>query len=210
MEKEAARKPPGTVFISTVSDGWQPAEEKYGLTRRCLEVLLRHHFTPLIHTKSKLVERDFDLIRGHDDVELGVTLTTVDPQVAALFEPGASAPAERVNVIAGAKELGLRTFVFLGPLLPYISDRGGGLEAVLEAVRQLNPERLLVDRLNPRYGMWPATAAAVAAYDPDLVPAYRQLLYDGPTRERYTEGLRQRITGLAKRSGLLEKTELCF
>lgn len=58
-EKEAVRKRPGKEFISSVSDGWQLLEEKYQLTRRCIEVLLRNNYGIFIQTKSALVQRDF-------------------------------------------------------------------------------------------------------------------------------------------------------
>jgi len=210
IEKEAARKRPGKVFISSVSDGWQPLEERYYLTRQCLEILLKHNFAIFIQTKSALVQRDFDLLKGCSNVELGVTLTTVEPKVAALFEPKASAPHERIEVLNKANEIGIRTFVFLGPLLPYISDRGRGLEDLLDAVLKINPDYFLVDRLNPHYGIWPTVSATLARYDPELVLPFRKILYDRQVREWYTHELRQRIRGQVKQYGLMSKMRLCF
>jgi len=210
IEKEAARKRPGRVFISSVSDGWQPLEEKYHLTRQCLEILLQHNYAIFVQTKSALVQRDFDIFKGHPGVELGVTLTTIDPKVAALFEPEASTPHERIEVLNKANEIGIRTFVFLGPLLPYISDRGKGLEDLLDTVIKINPDYFLVDRLNPRYGIWPTVSATLAKHDPKLVPEYKQILYDRQIREWYSRELRQRIGSEAEQRGLTNKIQLCF
>lgn len=210
IEKEAARKRPGRVFISSVSDGWQPLEEKYRLTRQCLEILLQHNYAIFAQTKSALVERDFDLFKGHRDVELGMTLTTIDPKVAALFEPEASTPRERIEVLNRANKLGIHTFVFLGPLLPYISDRGKGLEDLLDTVTKINPNHFLVDRLNPRYGIWATVSATLAEHDPKLIPEYRKILYDREIREWYSRELRQRIGAEAQRRGLTSKMRLCF
>ena len=210
IEKEAARKRPGRVFISSVSDGWQPLEEKYRLTRQCLEILLQYNYAINAQTKSALVERDFDLFKGHPDVELGMTLTTIDPKVAALFEPEASTPRERIEVLNRANELGIHTFVFLGPLLPYISDRGKGLGDLLDTVTKINPHYFLVDRLNPRYGMWATVSATLAEHDPKLVPEYRKILYGRETREWYSRELRQRVGAEAQRRGLANKMRLCF
>ncbi len=210
IEKEAARKRPGKVFISSVSDGWQPLEEKYHLTRQCLEVLLKHNYTINIQTKSALIQRDFDLIRGHSNVELGMTLTTIEPKVAALFEPKASAPDERIEVLNRANDIGIRTFVFLGPLLPYISDRGKGLKDLFDIIVKINPDYFFVDRLNPRYGMWPAVSATLAKYDPKLIPEYKKILYDRRMRECYTHELHQRISEQAEQHGVTKKMQLCF
>jgi DNA repair photolyase len=64
--------------MSSVCDGWQPVEEKYGLTRRCLEILLQHSFPITILTKSALAGRDLDLLAGKNNVDFGVTITTLD------------------------------------------------------------------------------------------------------------------------------------
>jgi DNA repair photolyase len=40
LKREILKKKKGNVWISGVCDAYQPAEEKYGLTRRCLEVLI--------------------------------------------------------------------------------------------------------------------------------------------------------------------------
>ena len=210
IEQEAARKRPGKVVISSVSDGWQPQEEKYRLTRQCLEVLLRHNYAVFIQTKSALVQRDFDLLEGHPNVELGTTITTVRPKVAALFEPGASAPNDRIKVLTKAGGIGIRTFLFLGPLLPYISDRGKGLMDLLDVVAEINPDYFLVDRLNPRYGIWRTVSATLSRYDPELIPEYRKMLYDKQTRDWYTFKLRHRIREQAKQRGLAGKMRLCF
>ncbi len=210
IEQEAARKRPGKVIISSVSDGWQPQEEKYRLTRQCLEVLLNHDYPILIQSKSALVQRDFDLIEGHPDVEFGMAITTVDPKLANFFEPRASAPDARIEVLTKAGSIGIRTFLFLGPLLPYISDRGKGLMDLLDVVAEINPDYFLVDRLNPRYGIWRTVSATLSRYDPELIPEYRKILYDKQTRDWYTFKLRQRITDQAKQRGLVSKMRLCF
>ena len=209
-EREAVHKRPGKVFISSVSDGWQPLEAKYHLTRQCLETLLRHNYSVFIQTKSVLVERDFDIIKGHPGVELGMTLTTTDAAVAVLFEPEASAPDERIEILKKAGNNDIRTFVFLGPLLPYISDRGKGLRELLDVIVKVNPEYFLVDRLNPHYGMWPTVSTTLAKHDPELIPEYRKILYDRQVRGQYTAELHQRITREANELGLSNKVRFCF
>lgn len=210
IQREAPRKRRGTVFVSSVCDGWQPLEAKYRLTRRCVAVLLQNGYPLNIQTKSALVQRDFDLLRGQPGVDLGVTLTTLEPKVAALFEPKASPPADRIKVMVAARGIGVRTFVFLGPLLPYISDRGEGLDSLLDTVIKINPDYFLVDRLNPHFRMWPDLSAALSQYDPALVAVYKQIIFGGRIREMYTEELRRRISQQAGRHGLSHKMRWCF
>jgi DNA repair photolyase len=210
VAKEVSRKKVGKVYISSVSDGWQPLERRHQLTRQCLETLLERGYPLFLQTKSALIERDFDLIRGHPNIELGTTLTTLDAEIAALFEPKASSPAERIRVLNHARGIGVSTFVFLGPLLPFISDRGRGLRELLETVLKIDPDYFLVDRLNLRFGMWPALSAALAKYNPELVEAYKQILFQRETSQRYTFELGDRIAAEVGKLGLTEKMRLCF
>lgn len=210
LEKEANRKRSGKVYISSVSDGWQPLEEKHHLTRQCLDVLVKHNYPLFLQTKNALIQRDFDLIKGRVNVELGMTLTTTHSEVASIFEPKASSPDRRVETLRKARDIGVCTFVFLGPLLPYISDRGEGLGELLTVVREIKPDYFLVDRLNQRFGMWPGLSLALARYDARLVDRYRMILFQREASARYTEELRRRINSEVERFGLTGKMRLCF
>jgi DNA repair photolyase len=52
LAREVKRKPAGQVMLSSVCDGWQPAEKDFLLTRQCLEILLRYRFRVSILTKN--------------------------------------------------------------------------------------------------------------------------------------------------------------
>jgi len=209
LERELVRARPATVFVSSVCDAWQELETKYLITRRCLELLLGAGFPLFLQTKSILIERDFDLLEGHAAVDLGVTVTTVDPNAARLFEPGASPPLERLRVLREARSLGIRTFAFVGPLLPGISDRGEGLRGLFAAVAEARPDSLFVDRLNRRSGMWPAVEAAASALAGGLVPEYRRVLFSAESG-RYESELRARVSDAAVACGLADCITWCF
>ncbi len=136
--KKAAR---GHVLISSVTDPYQPIEEKYKLTRRCLEVLLPYQPSVDILTKSPLVLRDLDLLKRFKEVEVGMTITTDDDEIRKTFEPHASPITARIQALKTLFEAGLETYAFIGPLLPMDP------EALSE---QLNPyvHSVLIDRMN--------------------------------------------------------------
>lgn len=209
LERQLSRARPGAVFVSSVCDAWQELEARHGITRRCVELLLKAGFPLYLQTKSVLIERDFDLLAGRSNVELGFTVTTTDAGVARLFEPGASPPADRLRVLGEARRLGIRTFVFLGPLLPGVSDRGEGLRRLFEAVAAAKPDFLLVDRLNRRAGMWPAVSAAASAVDAGLVSEYRRILFS-PESSGYDAELRARVSDVAAACGVVDLIQWCF
>ena len=136
---EKARK--GTVWVSSVCDPYQPIEAKYELTRRCLIELANKQFPVTIQTKSKLVLRDLELFRQFDEIELGMTITTDDEKIAEVFEPGASSVADRIQVLERIREAGVRSFAFIGPLLP------GNPEKLIERLSG-RADRVLIDKMN--------------------------------------------------------------
>ena len=69
LRRQLKRTTRGYVMISSVTDPYQPLEKKYGLTRRCLEVLLQNQFPTGILTKSPLVLRDTDLFKRFNEIE---------------------------------------------------------------------------------------------------------------------------------------------
>jgi len=141
LEKQLNRASPGKVWLSSVCDPYQPLEKKFGITRRCLEALLKSRFPVIIQTKSALVLRDIDLFKEFSDIEIGLTITTDDEMISRRFEPGASSVRARLDALAELKEKGLRTYVFIGPILPADPEN---------LVKELagKADRAYVDRMN--------------------------------------------------------------
>jgi DNA repair photolyase len=75
------------VLLGSVTDVYQPVERKYKITQDVLGVLLKYDFSISILTKSDLVIRDIDLLKQFSDCEVGLTITTLDEQIAKDFEP---------------------------------------------------------------------------------------------------------------------------
>ena len=141
LAKQIVKAKRGTIWFASVCDPYQPLEERYGLTRRSLEVLAGRDFPVEIQTKSARVLRDLDVIKRIPDVEVGFTIATEDETMARLFEPGASPVGERVEVLREFKAAGVSTFAFTGPLLPGNPEK---LAALLAGAA----DRVLIDRMN--------------------------------------------------------------
>jgi len=141
LAKQIVKAKQGTIWFASVCDPYQPLEERYGLTRRSLEVLIGRDFPVEIQTKSARVRRDLDVIRRLSDVEVGFTIATDDETIAGMFEPKASPVEERVEVLREFKAAGVPTFAFAGPLLPGNPER---LAAFLAGA----VDRVLIDRMN--------------------------------------------------------------
>jgi len=124
------RRPEGEVLIGTVTDAYQPLEREYGLTRELLSLLPTTGFALTILTKSDLVIRDLDLLTAFDDCSVSLTITALDDAVRKALEPGAASPARRLEALRQLKAHGISSRVFIGPILPGLTD----LVAVIAAV----------------------------------------------------------------------------
>jgi DNA repair photolyase len=141
LRKQLLRAKRGRVWISSVCDPYQPLEAKYELTRRCLKELLNKQFPVNIQTKSKLVLRDLDLLKDFNEMEAGFTITTNDEKTARFFEPGAASISDRMKALERLHASGIRTFAFIGPLLPGHPEK---LVADLDGL----VDRVFIDRMN--------------------------------------------------------------
>lgn len=146
LEQELKRKPRGVVGMSTVTDPYQPIESKLGLTRRCLELLSQHGFPVSVQTKSGLVLRDADLIKPKG-FDVGVTITTMDRELAEKIEPKASPPDARANVLEEFASRGVETWIFFGPIIPELTDDVENIRRVIEVAKKTG-SRLIYDKLN--------------------------------------------------------------
>ena len=141
----------GVIGIGTVTDPYQPIEAPLRLTRRCLEAIHRRGARVSIHTKSDLVLRDMGILKRIPEAEVGITLTTIDADLAKAFEPFAPAPAVRLEAIRLLVKAGIRTYVLIGPIIPTVTD--SEVEGLASAISGTGVGMAMLDRFRIRPGM---------------------------------------------------------
>jgi DNA repair photolyase len=146
LAMEITKKKPGRVWVSGVCDPYQPLEEKYGLTRRCLEVHRQHNWPVIIQTRSLLALRDMDIIKEAREFEVGFTVTTADDENRKLFEPNAPTIGERIIALDKFHRAGAKTYAMIAPILP-------GAETLPELLAG-KIDYVLIDRMNYHYADW--------------------------------------------------------
>ncbi len=204
LARQLRRLEPGSVFTCSACDGWQPIEARYRLTRECCRLLVTAGFQLNILTKSKLVLRDLDVL-AQPQVQIGVTITTPDENWAAIWEPGASTVAERIEILRQAKAAGLRTAVMFGPLLPGVSDTEEALKRLFAIAAETGVDRIWTDLLNPRPRVWPAIQQVLRLHCPELYDHYQRVLFDAGFRRDYERRLNARIRKAAQAAGLANR-----
>ena len=103
-----------TVALGTATDPYQPAERRYGVTRKMLEVFAETAGLRLgITTKSDLITRDVGLLKEvarRHYLTVSVTVTTVDRELARALEPMAPRPDLRLAAVRGLADAGSRSW----------------------------------------------------------------------------------------------------
>jgi DNA repair photolyase len=140
----------GVVGVGTVTDPYQPAEEGLELTRGCLVLLKRYGARVSILTKSDLVLRDLDVLRGWEGAEVGVSIGCPDDAAAARIEPGAPPPARRFSALARLGEEGVDTYLMAAPIVPSASGSDSALAELVGKARRAGVRRVMWDGLNPK------------------------------------------------------------
>jgi DNA repair photolyase len=209
LKRQLRRAKPGDVFISSACDGWQQIEKERRLTRRCCELLLEFGFQVNLLTKSALVLRDLDLFSGRD-VNVGVSIATLDEGLSKLWEPQAARVAERLRVIEAARNAGLQTTIMFAPLLPFLSDGPDSLDLLFQRAADLRVDSILVDALNPRPRVWPSVAGLLRDHFPELRERYSKILFNPKIRAEYLAQFRNEVALAAVRLSLTDRVTKCF
>ena len=127
---------PQTIFISGVTDCYQPIERKLKLTRGCLEVLAEFRNPVGILTKNALVTRDIDVLQElakYHAINVNLSVTTLKPELQRIMEPRTSTPAKRLAAVDKLAKAGIPVGVMVAPIIPAITDEEMG--DILKACR---------------------------------------------------------------------------
>lgn len=203
LEKDLKKHKPGSIFISSVTDPYNPLEKKYKLTRRILEKLKNTKFSISIQTKSNLVLRDIDLLKELD-CEVGMTITTFNEESRKIFEPNASSSEKRLEALKILRENGIKTYVFFGPVLPLISDEN--LKETIKKFVSVKPDYIYIDKLNIKGSLhWRKIKNILEKNYPELVKRWEKILF---SENDYYQKIKSRIIKICKNINL--KYEFCY
>jgi len=154
-----------TLYISSVTDPYQPIERKLQLTRGVLQELLDYHNVKVvIQTRSPIVTRDIDLLTRFTYARVNVTVTTDDDEVRRAFEPRCPSIQQRLDAAQKVAAAGIFTAVTLAPLLPVRQP-----EAFAERLRATGARRFVTQYFQPKCGPFAGGTADEALMLADLL-----------------------------------------
>ena len=177
LEQELRRIDPAEeIALGTATDPYQPIERTAGITRSLLEVFARKSGYRLgIITKSKLIERDIDLLQQiakKNTLVLHVTITTPDAALARLLEPRAPRPDLRFQAVRHLREAGLTAGILCSPLLPGITETAEALDKMAARAAEARASFFAAEPLFLKSCSRPTFLSFVQEHFPQLAGEY--------------------------------------
>lgn len=169
----------GPVMISSATDPYQPAEIRYGITRRCIQVLQSYKISYYVFTKSTNILRDLDLHRTYrDNCFLVWSITTCDEKIRRLIEPGTPPTSTIFRVIRRFVDAGVCCVVNIDPILPLITDSEVHIDEILDACSVNGVRHIFGAVLRLRADIWERTKTILMSLDiPKGIPKYQKTIF---------------------------------
>jgi DNA repair photolyase len=113
------------IMVSGNTDCYQPAEQKYRLTRSLLEVCNEFNQPVGILTKNSWIIKDKDILQEMAKkrlVSAMVSITSFNEDLRRVMEPRTTTANQRLKVIEELSKAGIPMGVMLGPMIPGLND----------------------------------------------------------------------------------------
>lgn len=185
------------ILIGSVTDGYAPIEKKYAITKKILERLLPFDAKVEILTKSKLVLRDIKLLKMFSDITVGFSISTLNKDYCNLLEPKATVGEFRIKALKELHEAGIKTYLFLSPIFPVITN----VEEIIElAAPHVN--YLMFENLNVRKNNKENVFGFIKKVRPDLYELYADVFGGSKRPHKYWVDLKRAIEIKCKEEGI--------
>jgi DNA repair photolyase len=195
-----ARESGEEIAIGAVTDPYQPAEGRFGVTRQVLEAVAQLPGIRVgITSKSAAITRDLDLlaaIAAQSDLIVNVSLASMDAGLLRRIEPRAPRPDLRLDAMAKLSAAGVSARLFAMPLLPFLTDGEAALRALFTAAREAGAREAIWNVLFLRGETHGFFMDFIRTEFPELVPRYRALYGGGASA---SAAYRERIDELGRR-----------
>lgn len=182
------------LFIGSVTDPYQPIEEKYGRTRTLLEELRGSGAKLSIATKSDLILRDLDLIKSFPNARISWSINTLDEAFKDDMDKGVSIE-RRLAAMKVFHDAGIRTTCFISPIFPGITD----VKAIIRRAKG-HCNLIWLENLNLRGSYKAVIMDYIREKYPAFLPLYQDIYNRG--NRSYWEFLDTELKAYAAEIGL--------
>jgi DNA repair photolyase len=212
LEQELrTHNPADEIAIGTATDPYQPIERTARVTRSLLEVFARQTGLRIgIITKSKLIERDIDVltqIAARNDLVLHLTITTPDAALARILEPRAPRPDLRFAAVRRLRDAGLTAGILCSPLLPGITDTPEAIDRMAARAAESRASFFAAEPLFLKSCSRPTFLSFVREHFPHLSADYEtRFATDAFAAKPYRDHLATLVQNACRRHGLAARS----
>lgn len=186
------------IYVGTVTDPYQPSERKYKLTRKILEVLVKHNNPISILTKSDLVLRDIDVLKKIKHIDVNFTINTFDEKWKKYIEPGSSSIDERFLAITHLVKENIPVFVMMGPYWPFFTDA----EEMFKKFKELGVREIFSESLNTTGNNWTGVELVLKTHYPHLLPKMKDMFFNSENFYKFYSDAKNKLNKLSKQYGI--------
>ncbi len=202
-----------SVWIGTATDPYQPAERRFRITRKMLEVIAGERSIEIgITTKSDLIGRDVALlaqIAKRNAVRVHMTVTTLDEALARLLEPLAPRPALRLGAVRKLSDAGIAVSVLAHPVMPLINDSEASLDRVCQAAAENGASSFSAGPLFLKPCAQQVFFPFLEQHFPHLVRRYKERFEKSPfLKGHYPEMIEERLERVRARHNMKSREVL--
>lgn len=177
--KSLKRGPVEPVMVSSATDPYQPAEIRFELTRKCVEVLQKYSIPYYVFTKSILISRDLELHKRYKDNCFVVwSITTTNETLRRIIEPGTPPTYMMFSVIRKFSDAGIRCGVNIDPIIPLLTDSSDNLDSIVDNCQRTGVGHVLGATLRLRADIWERIKNILTVLDvPNGIKEYERLFH---------------------------------
>ena len=189
-----------------VGDSYQPLEQKFELSRKALQLFSNYNFPIHILTKSKLVERDFDIIKkihNKNHCIVSFSFSSTNDSISKIFEPGVPSPTDRLETIKLFKKEGITCGMFLMPVIPFLTDSIDIINDTIKNGKDAGIDFVVFGGMTLKEGQQKDYFyKTIIKYYPNLINEYRTIYkknYWGTANDEYYKNLNLKMYDIAKK-----------
>jgi DNA repair photolyase len=145
------------LYMSSVTDPYQPVERSLFLTRGILEALTLHQPRILIQTRGPMVVRDIDILTQFRRIRVHVSVCTDSDEVWQAFEPKSPPLERRWQALQELRAAGIPVGICVTPMLPMKNP-----EAFADRLLKFQPDVLVTQDFHDAGGKFGADTGEAA------------------------------------------------